>query len=551
MKNKKIEKRLLNLAFLSFFIFILLVIRIFWIQIIKHQEYTNAAMNQRIMKVNFYPSRGLIYDKNLIPLTNFERVPTLYIFKNLATMDKKFYNYINELSGYSHKEIEEIIKSSKGIIEIPVRNNNGEVDKRPKGVFLTDKVIRYSHKNILSHVIGYIQKSNNTGKYGIEGAYDDILKIDNSKALSVTIDGSKRIIPGIGYTYAESAKKVNANSIKLTIDYHIQKAVEDIIDKENKRGAVIVANVKNGDIVAMVSRPNMDQRNIQKYLDSNRMELYNRAIQISYPPGSLFKIVVLLAALENDLVSMDEKFVCKGYEQLGSIKIACHSYEDGGHGELDIREAFYESCNSVFIQLGKRVGAKKVIDMAKRLGFGNIIDIGLKEEVKGRLPKGNEMLGPAIGNISIGQGKIEATPLQITNMMLTIANNGIKKDLSIVEGIVTEEGHMVKRIERDNERRVIPVLDSLIVRDFMEDVVTKGTAKNISLEGIGGAAGKTGSAQALLNKKETIHGWFSGYFPKKNPRYVITVFIEEGLSGGKSAAPIFEKIAREIYKLGR
>ena len=142
---------------------------------------------------------------------------------------------------------------------------------------------------------------------------------------------------------------------------------------------------------------------------------------------------------------------------------------------------------------------------------------------------------------------IEVTPLQVTNMMMILANEGVKKDLSIIKGIVMEDGKMVKEFRKGEEEKVITTENAKILNALMRDVVKTGTGRSMDLDYIGGACGKTGSAQAVLNGKNTIHGWFSGYFPEKSPKYVITVLAEEENSGSKSAIPVFENIAKEIW----
>ena len=187
--------------------------------------------------------------------------------------------------------------------------------------------------------------------------------------------------------------------------------------------------------------------------------------------------------------------------------------------------------------------------MARTLGFGEKIDVGIDEESPGNLPQGKKLLGPAIGNISIGQGEIEVTPMQVTNMMMILANKGLKKDMSLIKGYVTEEGIFAKKIERQEDKRLVSKEVASQVKLGLDKVIDQGTARNIKIEDLGGGGGKTGTAQAILNEKETNHAWFSGYFPKENPLYVITVFIEDGSSGSGVAAPIFEAIAKEIDKL--
>ena len=223
----------------------------------------------------------------------------------------------------------------------------------------------------------------------------------------------------------------------------------------------------------------------------------------------------------------------------------------GGHKSGDVLYVAYKQKSSDTLIEKETLTREEIIEMAKRMGLGVKVNIGLLEEVGGSLPEGEELLGPAIGNISIGQGKIEVTPLQITNMLLTIANNGISKDMTIVEGITTKDGRIVKKYNKGEDKRVISKELSKIAKEYLEEVIYSGTAKNIDLNQIGGAAGKTGSAEALLKGKPTIHGWFAGYYPKDDPKYVITVLVEDAELGSKSAVPIFNNICKEIYGLNK
>ncbi len=536
-RNKKniLKNRLLNFSTIILFTTILLIGRLFWFQIIKSDEYRMAALKQRGKEVKLYPERGVIYDKNLIPLTNRERLPTVYF-----TDYNSYKDYVNDNKIY----IKENENSDNEILSMPIEGQINE-EELPKGTFLYDRIFRYDKNNLLSHVIGYINKSENRGESGVEKVFDEVLKNKKLDSIYFEVDNKRRIIPGGGYTVLKDNKSNFPNSVQLTIDYHIQKIVEKVMDENKIKGAVIVAEVESGDIVAMASRPNFDQDNIDAYLYKDNMELYNKAIQVSYPPGSLFKIVVLLSALESEPDIVNQIFYCKGYEKLNEVIIKCNVEE--GHGYISLRDAFSKSCNSTFIQIGQKIGSKKIIDMAYRLGFGESVNIGLLEETVGNLPSGEDLLGPSIGNISIGQGKIEVTPLQVTNMMMILANEGVKKDLSIIKGIVMEDGKMVKEFRKNNNERIITKENAVIVNNLMRDVVKMGTGRSMDLDDVGGACGKTGSAQAVLNGKKTIHGWFSGYFPEESPKYVITVLAEEEYSGSKSAIPVFEKIIKEIW----
>ncbi|NLJ78938.1 MAG: penicillin-binding protein 2, partial [Tissierellia bacterium] len=389
----------------------------------------------------------------------------------------------------------------------------------------------------------------NRGEAGIEKVYDEVLCNEGEHSVYVGLDERRKIFTKEEYLVNKGVDPKEPSGVKLTVDYHIQREVERILDRGESRGAAIVADVKTGSILAMASRPNFDQNNIYKYLDRGDMSLYNKAVQVGYPPGSLFKLVVLLAALEEDDGHLHDRFYCNGYERAGNRIIGCNNGD--GHGHITLKEAFSQSCNSAFIQLGRGLGGDSIIHMANRLGFGNKLNIGLSEENKGNLPSGADLIGPNMGNISIGQGSIEVTPLQITNMMLAIANDGTRKGMSIVEGIVAQDGYMIRKFERAQDQRVISEKTSGIAREYLAEVVRDGTADNLDLDDIGGAAGKTGSAEAVLNGKKTVHGWFSGFYPLQNPQYVITVFIEEGISGSQTAVPIFSDISRSIYNINR
>jgi peptidoglycan glycosyltransferase/penicillin-binding protein 2 len=552
MRSKKkniVEIRLLKLGYILLSIMFFLIFRLYWIQIANHEHLKSEALKQRANAVNLYPNRGIIYDMNLIPLTNRDRIITLFVPKDSLQSDRKLEEFILEYAAITRKELNDYKKSSNKILAFPLKKSINE-ELLPKNAFVAERTLRYSQDNILSHVIGYIKKSENKGEYGIELIYDDVLtNYKNKQILYLELDDNKNILLNGEYQVSRNTKSSEPAGVKLTIDYHIQKIVENVLDKNRVNGAVIVSDVESGEIRALASRPNFDQDNTDKYRENEDMALYNKAIHAKYPPGSLFKIVVLLTALEEDMDYLDRTFYCKGYEEIGKIRISCNNKE--GHGYLNLKDAFSKSCNSVFIQLGKELGSQKIINMAKRLGFGSTINIGLSEEVEGHLPSGDDIKGPAIGNISIGQGSIEVTPLQITNLLMIIANDGIEKGLTIVDGITDENGRVIKKYNRREDERVLSEENCQIVKDYLKDVVDNGTAKRLDLDEVGGAAGKTGSAQGVLKGKEVIHGWFTGYYPADNPKYVITVLDEETKSGSQSAVPVFEEIVKEIYMLNR
>ncbi len=544
-KRNTIYSRIKFYYLIAILLFAGLIVRLYYLQIYDNGDLKLQGLKQRSTEINLRSKRGTIYDRNLIPLTNREVTKTLVAPRETIVNNKEILRKIKENTELSIMEINKILDTNNKLIQIPLER---KIDiENANNIFIVDIINRYSKTNLLSHVIGYINKAENRGESGIEKVYDEFLNKSDKSSLFIEYDKNRSLVLGSSYYVDSSVAPEEPAGVRLTIDYYIQSLVENILDEDDIKGSVIVADVETGEILALASRPSFNQEHMEEYFNREDMALYNKAVQVSYPPGSIFKIIVLLAALEEEPDIINQEFYCKGYESINNVTINCNST----HGDISLKNGFAKSCNSVFIQIGKKVGSKKVIEMAKRLGFGEKVNIGLIEEVEGILPEGKELLGPAIGNISIGQGKIEATPLQITNMLLTIANGGVQKDMSIVQGITTKDGKIIKDYNKMKDKRILSEELSNIAKEFLEEVVYSGTARAIKLDDIGGAAGKTGSAEGLLKSKPTIHGWFAGYYPRDNPRYAITVLVEEANSGSISAAPIFERISREIFMLNK
>lgn len=538
------HRRLIVFKYIGTLMFLALVGRLYFLQVYDNEDLRLASLKQRSTEISLNSSRGTIFDRNLIPLTNNEITRHIVVLKDLIINDKELLEEIKSNSLLSYKEFDELLRTKDRLLKIPVVK---EMNFKKNNIFSADIVDRYSKANLLSHVIGYINKAENRGESGIEKVYDEFLNKSDRESLFIEYDKSRSLILGSSYYVDSPTSHLDPSGVQLTIDYQLQKLSEKILDENKTKGSVIVADVESGEILALTSRPNFNQNNMEEYLNESDMNLYNKAIQVSYPPGSIFKIIVLLAALEKDESYINHNFYCKGYEEIGDLKVKCNNIH--GHGKISLKDGFSKSCNSVFIQMGKNIGAEKIIEMATKLGLGEKVNIGLIEETAGNLPIGEDLLGPVIGNISIGQGKIETTPLQITNMLLTIANNGIEKDMTIVKGITSKDGNMIKPYNKEDDTRIISKEFSEITQELLREVVLTGTAKSLDLDHIGGAAGKTGSAEAFFKGKETVHGWFTGYYPANNPKYIITVLVEQADFGSKSATPIFEKICKQIYEL--
>ena len=549
--NKMVKRSIFIKAFMTF-MFLSILVRLYFIQILKEDEYKEQVNKQHILNLEDSIARGNIFDRNGVQITNREKQVTAFIPKRSIENDDNIKTKLKTILGFNDKEMTDFLLKSEGMIEVAL-NTKDDIKSlnNISDVIIKDKYKRYSKENILAHALGYINEKDNVGISGIEKSYNQeplTVDLDFGKT-PIFVDAKRNVVPGVNVDNVKNNNENISNSLKLTVDYGLQERVEDILDKSKKKGAVVVSDVASGDILSMASRPNINLNDMQSDLEKKDRRIFNKSLELSYPPGSIFKIPVILSALESDDISLDDKLFCKGYDKVGKKIIKCNKKD--GHGEITVEEGLYKSCNSTFIQIGQKIGAENIMNMAKTLGFDKKVDIGIEEESSGNLPEGRKLLGPAIGNISIGQGEIEVTPMQVTNMMMIVANEGIKKDMSLVKGYVTERGQFAKEITREDDKRVLPKDIVKEVKLGLDKVVKKGTASNIQIEDLGGGGGKTGSAQAILDGKEATHAWFSGYYPREKPKYVVTIFIEDGNSGSGVAAPIFEKIVKEINSLNR
>lgn len=429
------------------------------------------------------------------------------------------------------------IKSPRGIIYdrnmIKLADSEMKLILKDGKPYYTDKRTR----GILNHVIGYI--SGDGSGCGIEGAFDYVLSSRGNSSVS-RIKATDKQRDGYSFDIDK-----NYGGVCLTIDYHIQKITEEAMDNHNINGAAIVADCSNGEIVAMASRPDFDRQRLADYLDGTDGELINKAI-VQYNPGSVFKIVVAAAALEN-VVDKEVTYECTGKLNIGGIDFVCH--KEDGHGKINLSEAFAQSCNCVLYQVGMELGIEQIHRYAMAFGIGKeVLNINGIAEGKGFVPAGSVTLGE-LANVSIGQGEVMITPLQVADIVCTICNGGTRKQLTLIKGVVGDDG-MCNEVGTAELGRVISRTTARRLMEMMCAVVEDGTGSGAKVEGFG-AGGKTGSAETGWEKDGQLmqQGWFAGFFPKDNPRYVCVVISENGKSGSDSACPVFKEIGNRVCEL--
>ena len=511
----------------------LLTVKLFYLSVIKTDELSQSAVLQRTQNINIKSVRGIIYDRSMIPLTEGENRLHAAVFPDEL-----------EDKGEAEQLLGKGISYGSGVQIFPLDSVSDKQTRliTMRGISLFNVSERYNEAGLLSHVIGY---TSDNGGFGIERIFNKALTVGETDSISLTQNAGNQIMSGLGHS-----KIINNTyrGVQLTVDYHVQSAVEKVLDDNIESGCAIVLDAVTGNVLAMASRPNFKQSELVKYLNGNRGELINRALS-AYDIGSIFKIVLTAAALEEGLVTPGYEFECNGSVDIDGMEFPCN--EKNGHGVITLADGLAKSCNAVYYGLGQKIGIDNIYKYAKEFGLGEpVLNIEKLNESAGYIPRFSYS-SRELANISIGQGNVSVTPVQAADILCTIVNGGIRQQLSLVSGIVDDGGtaHTMMPTERG---RVISKKTAQTLKDMLDSTVEYGTGTRAKIDDWG-AGGKTGSAETGWATKDgtMTHAWFAGYFPKDNPRYVCVVMLENGRTGAGAAAPVFKEIGTEIKRLNR
>ena len=549
-KKKNTSNKLIKRRIKCFFIIFLLlctylIYELINLGIFKNEEYKSKIENQSSETINLNSGRGIIYDRNNLPLTDKKKTKILLVPKDIISGNYKNLELIKQATNLTEGDIYKAVQQHifNEIIEIDIDYiDESKIDKlKEKNILVKEKTIRYSDNNLLTHLIGYIKKSENNGVSGIEKYMNDELKDSNKSYVSVFKAGQNN--KGLNYlkgSIEEEKNSQNDSHLKLTIDSKIQKKLEKIMDEEENPSAAIISDVQTGEILAMSSRPNFNQNKISDYSNSTNGELENRALSVTYPPGSVFKLVVLYAALENNVIDENYQYNCNGSINIGTSGEVLNCNNNEAHGLQDISDAFANSCNSAFYDIAKRLGSEKIFEAIKILHLDEKIDIGIDEEKNSKLPE-----DIALSNLAIGQADIEFTPLQINQLTQVIANNGTYMPLYIYDSLIDNNKNAIKTYKSNKTSELISPYTMTKIKEMMMKVSKVGTAK-LLVDLQGGCGVKTGTAQSSINGKAISHGWITGFYPEINPKYAITVLVQGTETESKSATPIFKEICENL-----
>jgi len=426
-----------------------------------------------------------------------------------------------------------------------------------------------SRSELESSNYGEYQIGDWIGKTGIEKQWERYLR-GRDGGIQVEVDAYGRHV-----RFLNKKEPVPGKNVVLSLDSRLQQAARDGL--EDRAGAVLAMDPRDGRILCYLSQPSFDPNDFIRGIspetwkalrDDPLHPLVDRAIQGLYPLGSVFKIVMAAAALEEDVIKPGEKILCTGSHRVGVREFRCWRTE--GHGWMDVHQALVESCDVFFYQMGQRLGIRRIYEYATRFGFGQGTGIGVEGEKRGLVPNpewkkkstGSPWYEGETVSLSVGQGALQVTPLQVLVMISAVANGGTLWVPSLVDRVEYPDGRIYLEKE-PHARSHVRLSETTLqeIRSALRDVVetSRGTGKRARLE-CAEVAGKTGTAQVVrqaepkaayrtLAKTNWDHAWFACYAPADSPEIAVVVLVENGGHGGEAAAPVARRVLQKYFEL--
>ena len=553
---KSIHSRIKIILVIIIFLFILIISKVFFIQVINYKRLNKYASGLWSRNLPIEANRGLIYDRNGVVLANNLTTTSLVLIPNQIRNKEEVARKLSEILGVSYEEMYKHVSKKVSIERVHPEGRRLSYEIADKiaalkldGVYLLREAKRYyPYDKMMSHTLGFVG-IDNQGLSGLELMYDHYLT-GSYGAIKYFSDAKGNRLQ-LTEIYEEPQDGINVN---LTIDYKIQAALERELDnavaKYNPDQALgIVMDPNSGEILAISSRPNFSPSNYQDYT----VEEINRNLPIwaTYEPGSTFKIITLATALEEKLVDLEkDTFYDAGSIRVENAKIRC--WKAGGHGHQTYMEVVENSCNPGFVALGLKIGKETLFDYIEKFGFGKKTGIDLNGEGSGIIFD-LEQVGPVeLATTSFGQG-VSVTPIQQVVAVSAAINGGYLYKPYIVKSLnEPETNSVIKENKKQIVRKVISDETSEKVRHALESVVANGTGRPAYIDGYR-VGGKTGTAQKVKDGRYMVGNYiasFIGFLPADNPKTVIYIAIDnaKGVTqyGGTVAAPIARSVMLDI-----
>ena len=563
----------------------LLAGRLVWLQVVKGEYYREQALNNSIRIVPKRAPRGLVYDRRLRPLV--DNAPSLTLAVIPAELRRRSEEeqaaVWKRLSRLLNKKPEELLERYTKHLPrpfAPVRLK-GDIDRKlvseieerheqlPGVVILSDSKRSYPRATG-SHVLGYVSEITDRqlapmkkkgyrigdmiGQTGVERVYDKLLR-GTDGGRQVRIDSAGR---ELGLLHEIPTRQ--GNNLVLAIDRDLQMVAEQALGRH--AGAIVAMDPRNGEVLALVSKPDYSLEDFasgisakawRKLLKDKRHPMSNRVTQGLYPPGSIFKIVTAAAALKAGLTDPREPRECLGIHWISTWPYRC--WREIGHGYIGMHRSIVESCDIYFYQVGQKIKVNRLEQAALDFGYGRKTGIDLPEESQGLVPSAQwkektQHMPWFPGNtvmMSIGQGYLLSTPLQLATMTAAVANGGIVYKPRLLKKVTDPNGELVEEIDAMPLRQVdLDAGDFHFIREAMKGAVMarKGTGWRARVAGMN-IGGKTGTAQ---NPHGEDHAAFVAFAPVDQPRIVISVLVENGGEGGLTAAPMAQQILQAYFE---
>ena len=593
-KGKVLIRRSLIMALIKFLLLMVIIARLYYLQVYQADRYKTLADENRISTRLLVPPRGIIFDRNGVTIaSNQQNFQALIVAEQAPNVQETLdaFKKIMPLSEAEEERIKKDLKRNRSFVPIKIRDNLSweEVSRIQlnapdlPGIVIDEGLTRYYPFGAgMAHILGYVSSVSDKdvkddpllevpgfkiGKSGIEKYLEKALRGESGN-LKLEVNAYGRIMKEI-----ERVDGIPGKDVQLTIDSRLQQKAFELFGEES--GAAVLLDVHTGEILAFVSAPSFDPNMMTQglstedwnaLLHNERNPLTDKAISGQYSPGSTFKMIVALAALEAGVIKPETRTYCAGKMFLGNH--AFHCWKKEGHGHLNVVEALQHSCDIFFYETAQKLGIEKIADMARRFGLGSKINIGLENEKAGLIPDKEWKLrrfgepwqqGESLIS-GIGQGYILTTPLQLATMTARLVNGGYEIKPTFLK-VSDGEKSKIKKID------VSPATLELI-KEGMYAVVNKpgGTAWRSQFDYHGQRmGGKTGTTQVrritMKERREGIkkeselpwrlrnHALFVGYAPHDNPKYAVAVLVEHGGGGSSVAAPLAGKILREAVML--
>ncbi len=566
-----IKRRIVVVFFAFFAVYIGLIGRLAFIQIINSTEYQQKAIEQWTRDIPIQSKRGVIFDRNSKKLAISATAYEIYVRPAMVKDKDAVTNALAEVLAMDKASLAEKVIAKKDTVLIKKKVDADKVkllrEKELAGIIFNDDSKRfYPQSNFASYVLGFTN-NDNQGQDGVELTYEKYLNGFPGRNIMMT-DAHGQMLPGSDTKYYEPEDGLN---LVLTLDEVIQhfaeKAIENaVIENKAKRVTAIVMDPKTGDILAMTSKPDFDNNDprkipeelVDKWDTLSEKEQYdalfkiwrNPAISDSYEPGSTFKVITSSAGLEENVVKPDDHFYDPGYIMVAGKRIKCWRSHNP-HGDQTFVEAVKNSCNPVFVEVGQRLGKEKLYKYIRAFGFGSATNIKLPGEASG-IVRGLGAIGPVeLANNSFGQG-ISVTPIQLITAFSAVANDGYLMEPRIAKKVIDDEGKTVHEFQPRTVRQVISRETAATMRQILEFAIAPTAASYIPGYKVAGKTGTAQKAEGGIYVQGKFVSSFCGFAPANDPKIAVLVVIDEpgGAQhfGGVIAAPVAKSIIYDTLR---